>query len=895
MARTSWRFEFVDINKSIVPEDTESTWVGFAVIRAPKGSTTAMYVPPKNPQMIERMFGYASADWPDIGEVLDFNNEYGLYISAPTVDMAEYPNYYGGVYFTKNGFIPLYRVTDKHNPNFEMALVPGSESVSVSSFKNSKFTITALNEPDKQAVLKITGVDPKVFQKTNYIDLDWSTKGTFRYRLDKKTGFIYPDATCVIDLNGQRVVCGTFQLNGSTGLYDFTIGGDRNDQYDVGTVFTTVNTAEDWTKYKIPYIDFNSKAFKAADTYHYENYIENTSAAEWELSSSVLDAILNGGTVILTTENNKKLTYETGMKDRIKFVCDIEDDVYSWHVQPSATGFKTTIQIDSIVYDKYSYTRRLYYTLAETGPDPATDTTTFAKTLTTDGYLILQAVKNETTGKIKEIKVLQFVENDDEDEDEDEETESKSLGEWVDVTEDFETDMILAFETLDKTKEALVHHKIFRVAEGSLTEMTTDSDDEDFVLQENVYYNSYHTVATEEDAEGEIHESGNLTGSLDEFGVDENNGEIYWSDLIEPDKSIVFAEVYVKRTFDKDLDENGIYGGERFEDKTIVTVSGQRYVDYVVNLNIKDGKTGGNCTDAKEAIQKKFTKIVKEGWLEAAKPKYADTSLFMDFTGLDSVRAYFPAVRTTHYTSTIISPKNINQQLFEKVSKIKVTNRLRGSAQYCQELLYKDKNLRKKYYACPIGAMGVMLMRVMEGYYGGKAPMWINEGDVGGQIGEILLRSPLEARWDFEDLDTKTLDTKGINPILYDVDDGVMAVSHKTTELNAGDWSFLAHSMAFDLCKREIRDLVMKPQIGKPISPHYISLRQEKTNSILEKRTSGSNPIWSYANADLASANNDYTRAQRIFMIPVEVRVFPTSERVRLSFTNLSQITTVAD
>jgi len=108
----------------------------------------------------------------------------------------------------------------------------------------------------------------------------------------------------------------------------------------------------------------------------------------------------------------------------------------------------------------------------------------------------------------------------------------------------------------------------------------------------------------------------------------------------------------------------------------------------------------------------------------------------------------------------------------------------------------------------------------------------------------MMLRTPVKARWDFEDLDTKVMDEKGINPILMDVDDGVMAVSQRTTEQNAGDWSYLGHSMAFDLCKREIRDNVMKPQLMKKISPYWMEKRQEALDKILKKRTTGSDPIW---------------------------------------------------
>ena len=101
--------------------------------------------------------------------------------------------------------------------------------------------------------------------------------------------------------------------------------------------------------------------------------------------------------------------------------------------------------------------------------------------------------------------------------------------------------------------------------------------------------------------------------------------------------------------------------------------------------------------------------------------------------------------------------------------------------------------------------------------------------------------------------------------------------------------------MSFDVCKREIRDNVMKPQLVKKINPFYINKRQGQVNRILAKRTSGDNPIWSYANSDVDKANTEYTKAQKIFMIPVEVRVFPFSEKVRLSFSNLGQITVVSD
>lgn len=898
MAKTTWRFEFVDINKSIVINEAEATWTGFAVIRAPKGTTQAMYVPPKNRQMIETMFGYASADWPDIFEVIDFNQQYGVYISAPTVDVAEFPNYFGGVYFTKYGLLEMYRCTDKKNPNFEIGLKVGAEPVSLPGVDASTFTLAKLNNPGEQALITITGIDADVYKKLKYIDFSWTGNVPFRYKLDKVNGWLLPDSSSVSDAAAQKIVCGSFQLNADTRKYDFVIGGTKADQH--GNTFTSsMNTVNDERTYGIPYIDFSGRTFKADSVYDYSQYMtvgDTTydTVDEWVegddsgLPAAILDAIVNGGTV-LTAEGNK-LKYEKPISESFKLVYDVSGDVYSYHVQPSQTAAETKISVGNIVYDRYNYTRKLYYTskVYTSLPTPETSAKAFAKTFTEDGYLALAYTDKNNDGETtnEALRIYAYLEE------EDDETEEVTAS-WVDVTGEYATDSVLAFDTLDARPNNDIHHKIFRVGESSLTEMTLDATDEDYVLTENVLYNSYFSKAVEKDSEGEIHTSGAFTGSLDEFGTDENGTDNYWEELIPPGDSVVYAEPYVVRTFDEDLDDRGIYTGFRIDGDATISVSGQRYVDYVVEKNIKDGKTGGDVTTAKPAIQKKFAKIVKEGLIEAAKPKYEDCSVFFECTGLEAVKTYISAIRTAHYTATIVTPKNLTS--IENCKKYTVTGRCRGTAQYAQELLYKDKNLRKKYYACPIGAVAAMLMKIMEEALGGVAPMWINEGSLGGQITDLLQRSPIKPRWDFTDPDTKIFDEKGINPITMDEDDGVMITSQRTTEQNAGDWSSLGHSMSFDLCKREIRDNVMKPQIGKKISPHWISKRQMQVDRILGKRTGGDDPIWAYAHSDIASANNDYTRAQKIFNIPVEVRVWPFSEKVRLSFTNLSQITTVSD
>lgn len=894
MAKSSWRYEFVDVNKSIDIEETSTKWIGFASIRAPKGNTEASYIPPNNKDWIQSMYGFASADYPDLYDAIEFNREYGLYISAPSAVDAKCPNYYGGVYLTRKGLQNFYRFTDKNKPNYEVGIVPGHESI-VGASKNAVFTVDALNQPAnavngetaKQATIKISKILASVFKKINYLDFDfWAGNSTFRYKLDKASGLIYPAE--LTDPVAQTIVCGHFELE-EDNTYTVYLGGSDGDH----GVDAPSNTLANQTTYGIPFIDLASMGKGKGSIYDYSRYNASaeTTFDSWVTESAepakILKAILEGGVADDVGSEMIDIAYEKPLSEYFHFVYNNKEDVFAYDVQTSPTADKTTLNFNNVVFDKYIYDMRLPYFVGDPSLLPASNTAKFKELGQYDfSVLIVNKLSPEKSG------VYHYVI--------DEEDNSKSA--WTKVNDSFETKKILAWENLTTVEgreedEKAVHHSIFFIEETGPVEMTEDATNDDYKLLENVYYNTFHAYSTEVDMEGETHVSGDLTGSLDEYGVDENGGDNYWEELLVPGESVCFSEIRVVRKFDDDLDDKGVYTGVRFgegEEVVARTVNGQRFVDSIVKENIKAGRTGGDVSNTD--IAKKYARCLKLGLVEAAKPKYEDAIIFFECSGIDAIKQYFTNIRVNHKMATIISPKNITEDIFANINKVRVTNPLRGSAQYVQELQFKDKNLRKKYWASPMGAVATMLMRIIERGLGAIAPMWENENEMGGQIGELFIdRVPIKARWDFEDEDTQTLDKKGLNPITYDTDDGVMILSHKTTELHAGDWSFLGHSMAFDLCKREIRDQVMKPQIGKKINDYWMDRRQGDVNRILRKRTTGSDPAWAFTECNIKKVNNDYTKAQRIFCISVDVRVYSFSEKVKLTFTNLSQITTVSE
>ena len=87
----------------------------------------------------------------------------------------------------------------------------------------------------------------------------------------------------------------------------------------------------------------------------------------------------------------------------------------------------------------------------------------------------------------------------------------------------------------------------------------------------------------------------------------------------------------------------------------------------------------------------------------------------------------------------------------------------------------------------------------------------------------------------------------------------------------------------------------MRPQIGKLNNDYYQEMRQTATEAILDRRTSGSNPIWAAAECHIKDVNTTTVKAERKFAIKVRVQVNVFSEIVELSFENTAQGTLVND
>lgn len=637
-------------------------------------------------------------------------------------------------------------------------------------------------------------------------------------------------------------------------------------------------------------------------------YSEADFAIKWTDIQAYYEGTFTAGTLTYPWEGNEyysttdKVVYTVGtpidLTDNLTFALDIQDKTYGYIFQKSPTEKVTSVSISQIGYDKWTYDYAL--PLINFG---SLDPETVVAGLSNPPELM---VGMNTKGKMS---IYSYVESENDD-------DTTSMV-FSDVTSDYVSQEILIWKyytvaasdssdsdsssgddtyALTSETSTTYTHKIYYIESEDDFEVEAE-DDVNYPLNADVNYNTMTFSVTEEVYPDEDTAGGEFTGSFDEGGTDTYGSNIYWPNVLSSE-DFSFVGIEPVRTFDKEVDDDGIYTGVRIVDDTLTedflgnsisdsydfTMQGQRYMTHIVDKNISNSVVGGTWTASQYAICKK-------GWVEAKNDVYDDVSIFMEPTGYEKLKTLQSAVVGVHVLAIGISPKIITQAQFDNPTSITVTARNKQMAQYVGEFKVYDEYTGKYYYCQPIGDVGYMCAKIMDEKMGGWPPAWYNYNNMGGQ----LSRSVLSAKWNFSDATEKILDSKGLNPIAYNSDDGLMIKSGKTTQdpNSLSDWSFLAHTMSFIICKREIRDNVMRPQIEKPIDDYWLDLRQQQTEAILLKRTSGTNKIWTSTQVKCndSSVNNATTKAKRWFYIYVRVKVTPYSEGVTLTFENVAQST----
>ena len=965
-SKNSWRLLFVDIDSSFSVSTESSTIKGYMVVRAPKGETSPYYFEKGNMTAIYAMIGVPTANWPDLYEAEAFNQEYGLYISAPAGSSKKYPSYFGGAYITSKGLIDFYNVTGKDVIDYTQMVQVGFEDAqgykktTVNVIVNPKGVGGSSGYPSNGKIdgtkdniaLYITGIEAKQWASIQEMGINyWGDEtsgfkeGTYYYYVNKVDHKLY-----VENADGEAVTdyyCGVW-VKAADGTYSVIIGGKSwilaesslttqtavlTELENLGIKATSTNTYENTDAPLLTLTDLFTNI---------ENYCANvTSAPKWSEVVAYLESgnkltVTNpeaDGTetavadfdeskffnveFVVTDSLGNKTAYTTAESytspvnryQGLTWLLNVKPFTYGYIVQKSAAEVTTKVSISSIGYDKWLYDVAVPVIFGPKLTKVSRDFISSIKFNNDDNLFLYCEITYDGTTPImpeekavsKKLKLYQY--------NSDAEESLKTLAKTcTDVGEEYETQSLLIYGdyivsmsgedasgiTSTNATSLQIDHEILYVVSASNFQIEKE-DDENYPLKKDINFNTMTFKVMEEVYPGEMMNGGEFTGSFNEKGKDSYGANIYWPNVLNDD-DMSFIEIHPDKTFDEDLDSHGIYTGTRIVDDKLtydltntlvpttfdLKLKGQRYVTYAVEQNIKDGTTGGSWRD-------EFQMVVKQGWTEAFDSQYDDVYIFMDPTGEEFVHTQHASLVMTHKLAIAISPKNITKAEFTNPNKITVTGRSKQTAQFAGEFQYYDAYTGKSFWMKPIGDVGLMCARIYDFKMGGWPPAWYNYNDMGGQ----LPRAVLKARWNFSDTATKIMDEKGINPIVYNSDDGLMVTSSKTTQdpNNLTDWSYLEHVMAFLLCKRDIRDNVMRQQIKKPIDEYWMGVRQTQVEAILAKRTTGSNKIWTKAVCDIAGVNNDITKAARKFVIYVKVKVTPFSEYVELQFENVNQTT----
>ncbi len=751
----TWRLSFLDIDQSFNIPVPDTVFQGYMVVRAPKGEAQPIYFPRGQAAQINAMIGIPTADWPDLQDAIDFNNQFGLYISAPPGTDASYPSYYGGIYLTTRGLFPFYEVSEKDTPNYDTLVKIGDENL---LFVHSSGTdsdvinsdITTGSGPDS---IIISGVHSDILSRAVGIR------------------FVHTERTYDITISGSNLNC---------------VNPDTDEVEQVGT--------------------------KAGDTF-----------------------TIVGGSTFMTISSSTDYT------DALSWIIDIQDDTYMYLVQKSPTEKTTRLTITKIGYDAYYYDLYIDGSITSAAP---------AGTVTDELYVVY----NETTKKVYK----------------------KGLVTDTDVTARYKTRYIRI-----RGGDATLIDKLFYITtSGVMVEALVGTS---YLPKDDPNYNTVTFLVEEEVYPGKWISGGTFTGSLDQAGEDSYGANIFFNEVL-PDNAMTYVEVGVVRTFDNDVDAtSGWYSGykviESRDNANVSTIEeslvGQRYVTKLV--------TDYGATDIDQ-----FETTLEDGWTEGVKTAYEPVVLFMEPVGIEALKENLFALRaSSHPLATYIAAKKITAAEALDPDSIVITGSSRGLGQYINEFLRKDAYTNRKYWSNLIGAVGTKLTRIMQDKMGGWAPMFTDTAGLGGQLTVAVDK----AKYEFDKDLQKILDDKGLNTIILDPTYGVMIVNQKSTQdpTNLNDWSYLGHSMAFDLFKREVRDSVMVPQIGKPNDSFYQDMRRRQTESILNRRVGGTQPIWAAGKVEVTNVNTDVIKAQRKFKIKVTVKVNVFSEEVELEFVNVGQ------
>jgi hypothetical protein len=251
-----------------------------------------------------------------------------------------------------------------------------------------------------------------------------------------------------------------------------------------------------------------------------------------------------------------------------------------------------------------------------------------------------------------------------------------------------------------------------------------------------------------------------------------------------------------------------------------------------------------------------------------------------DTTADSGVLTYFDTCRTTYAKRTrFLAPTaDLSPTALIASSPVLALNN-KGLYVYCLTWgIHKDTFSGTNFNCSNMGLIAGKMADVL--LYGpGGSPTWIDENNIGGQLGSSIVSLNQTAT----ETQLEQLDTLRLNPVVFDTTYGPMIVSDRTTYKRQSDYSYIGQSSLADYIINLVLREVIPYQISKLNDDFHRITVANKTNSILATVSS-----WLEDFIVICDRTNNTAEMmnQQKFVLTVGVQFTPYSQMIIFNFIN---------
>jgi hypothetical protein len=313
------------------------------------------------------------------------------------------------------------------------------------------------------------------------------------------------------------------------------------------------------------------------------------------------------------------------------------------------------------------------------------------------------------------------------------------------------------------------------------------------------------------------------------------------------------------------------------------------YFDYILNTTLPVTTfTNDTVRVALNGGNRGTTPVIADytrGWDFFKNKNTYKADIFFDTTALAGVAAIFTSLRDnnqiySHYILPLPFADNLAAAIATKTG-LSVSNR--GISFYWNWGEITDNDTGSTFWT-PLTGRVATKHALMDNYFNGLAPAWIDENNHGGLLGAGINKLKYDLQ---DDTEATSSETARINVIVNDPVYGIMIIAQRTSYLDETDYSYIGHSRLADYLLDNITKQVLPFQIVKLNDAEHRAIVKSKTESIVSAVAGKPYNLLADYLVVCDETNNDAEAMnRREFVLTVAIIFTKFSEKIRFIFVN---------